>query len=444
MGYSSKGRRPNEYASKSSHGYIIKDPIVIDFLNKCSMPKSAEDVTFIEDRIVDLEENIINPIKHVIAIDGGYSEVSVRKEFPSVTITFFQFGALIFNISDLDELSNKPFIDPEDIAKLKEMQRFKLVIPTKSISLNTEYSLINSIRSTLHDFFLQDLEGDKFIETLKWFVFKEYSYDGQSSKWNLANCPTCSSSNIELYRKDMSKEYTFSCTYCQEKIYLIDIFRLHEAIDNELGAGGISGYLLTLLEQIVLVHIIRIILKTKSSLLNDTIFIKDGPLAFFGQTANMYRPMRELVNYLLSYYNLYLVGLEKSGAFVEHADEIAKKLNAGQVLLIDNDYIYKYIIPGKADPNNPYGRTTYYGNKLIFKSHDDKIYVATLPTRDIIAFPKKDDFTNIDVILTNVKKLKCDMYDSSLLPISLVNKLVSLAEHPSSIILEKFAKKSLK
>jgi hypothetical protein len=444
MGYSSKGRKPNEYASKSSHGYIIKDPIVIDFLNKCSMPKRAEDVTFMGDRIIDVEENIINPIKHVIAIDGGYSEVSVRKEFPSVTITFFQFGALIFNISDLDELSNKPFIDPEDIAKLKEMQRFKLVIPTKSISLNTEYSLINSIRSTLHDFFSQDLKGDKFIETLKWFIFKEYSHNEQSSKWNLANCPTCGSSNIELYRKDMSKEYTFSCNYCQEKIYLIDIFRLHEAIDNELGAGGILGYLVTLLEQIVLIHIIRIILKTKSSLLNDTIFIKDGPLAFFGQTANMYRPMRDLVTYLLKYHNLYLVGLEKSGAFVEHADEISKKLKAGQVLLIDNDYIYKYIIPGKADPNNPYGRTTYYGNKLIFKSHDDKIYVATLPTGDTIAFPKKDDFTNIDVILTNVKKLKCDMYDSSLLPISLVNKLVSLAEHPSSIILEKFAKKSLK
>jgi hypothetical protein len=57
--------------------------------------------------------------------------------------------------------------------------------------------------------------------------------------------------------------------------------------------------------------------------------------------------------------------------------------------------------------------------------------------------PKKEDFKNIDVILTNIKKLKCDMYDNSLLPVTLVNKLVSLADHPSSIILEKFAKESL-
>lgn len=35
------------------------------------------------------------------------------------------------------------------------------------------------------------------------------------------------------------------------------------------------------------------------------------------------------------------------------------------------------------------------------------------------------------------------MYDNSLFPVALVNKLVSLANHPSSVILEKFAKKNI-
>jgi hypothetical protein len=67
------------------------------------------------------------------------------------------------------------------------------------------------------------------------------------------------------------------------------------------------------------------------------------------------------------------------------------------------------------------------------------------PTQDanVILTPMKEDFKNIDVILHNIEKLKCDMYDNALIPITLVNKLVSLSNHPSSVILEKFAKKSI-
>ena len=38
--------------------------------------------------------------------------------------------------------------------------------------------------------------------------------------------------------------------------------------------------------------------------------------------------------------------------------------------------------------------------------------------------PEKGDFHNIDLILQNVDKLKCDMYDNALLPVALANKLV--------------------
>jgi len=46
-------------------------------------------------------------------------------------------------------------------------------------------------------------------------------------------------------------------------------------------------------------------------------------------------------------------------------------------------------------------------------------------------------------VLLNIAKLRCDMYDDSLVPVALVNKLVSLANHPSSRILQKFAKQSV-
>jgi predicted RNA-binding Zn-ribbon protein involved in translation (DUF1610 family) len=278
---------------------------------------------------------------------------------------------------------------------------------------------------------------EPLIDTLKRFVFEEYSQPAE--EWIPASCPVCGRTNIPLRRAWMARNHTFRCAQCGGEILLTDVFRLHEAVDEELGAGGVLGYVSTTVEQIVLVHLIRLILKTKPSLLQHILFIKDGPLAFFGQTANMYKPMRQLANFLLDHHDLNLAGLEKTGSFVEHADEIASRLTDGSILILDNDYIYKYIVPGKADPSNPYGRTTYYGNKLIFKTSSQKMHVVTLPTRTVLAHPTETNFHNLQVVLTNIEKLRCDMYDDALIPVAMVNKLVSLANHPSARILQKFA-----
>jgi hypothetical protein len=447
MGYSSKkGKRPAEYASKASHGFVINDSTVKEFISKCNLPKPASDIDIDDKYRLKLNTINNNPIKHIIAIDGGNTEVSVQKEYPSATITFFQFGTLFFNIEDLEDLAYKPFIDPEDIQKLKNVERQKLAIPTKNITYKEHNDLTSSVRKALYEFLMNKHDKELLIETLKWFLFEEY--DKPKTNFPLARCPydDCSTFALSLTSANMLKDYTFKCPACKRIIYLTDVFRLHEAIDNELGAGGIIGYLTTTLEQILLVHVFRLILKTKPSLMSEILFIKDGPLGFFGQTANMHKPMRNLTNYLVENHNLYLVGLEKSGMFVEHAQAIEKKLKPREILLLNNDYIYKYVIPGKADPDHPYANTSYYSAKLFFKSNDERMYVATIPVKDkkIVLNPQEGDFHNLHTILANVEKLRCDMYDDSLIPIALVNKLVSLSNHPSSVILEKFAKSSIK
>jgi hypothetical protein len=443
MAYASKyGRRPTEYASKSAHSQVVNDPLVRAFLEKCSLPKRADEVSFSDHRELPFEPVSDNPMRHVIAIDGGYDEVMVRSEFPSSTMCFFQFGALIFSVEDLEDLEEQPFIDPDDMSKLKRIQRLKLVLPIRNITLGDESTLTDSVRLAVHDFFRQKVDDERLADTLRWFVFQEYG--PKVSEWNLASCPICDARNVRLQRSQMTANHTFTCDSCGGEVYLTDVFRLHEAVDDELGAGGILGYVTTTLEQIILVHLIRLILKTKPAMLGQILFIKDGPLAFFGQTANMHRPMRELVKHLLDHNDLYLAGLEKSGSFVEHADEIIGKLDPGTVLILDNDYIYRYVLPGKADPANPYGRTTYYSNKLIFKTRRGWVYVVSLPTRQSLAYPTEDDLENLSEILTNIEKLRCDMYDNALVPVALANKLVSLANHPSSRILQKFAVEAIR
>jgi hypothetical protein len=191
------------------------------------------------------------------------------------------------------------------------------------------------------------------------------------------------------------------------------------------------------------VHVIRTLLDVKPAVLREILLIKDGPLAFFGVVAPLRKPMHELMAYLAEMDNgqplVCLVGLEKSGAFVDHAALIESDLERGHCLLLDNDYIYKYIQPG--DPNTQaFGFNTYYGSKVIYKNDRGDIFVATIPTRVYKNSFNLGDLLNAAEVLQVVGELRCSMYDNALLPVVLANRLVSLADVPSSEILKRFVK----
>ncbi len=484
MGTTSRGRKPDEWASKVNHTHVINDPFVKNYLNNCSYPKDVTEED--KDRIKGLihsVEDIDNPIEHILAVDGGYTVVEVNKNFPSSELAFFQFGALLFDKKDLTSLSVKPFIFPEDMQKLQTLKRFKLVLPIKNINYKSESSLTNAFRKTLYDFFM-DFEGDCLMETLEWFIFETYKPKNNSIKlededekekyqlesYILGNNPNNKQKkgNIELFHNNMTKDYKFP--HNDGDIFLTDVFRFHEAIDDDLGAAGVLGYVTRLIEQIIIINSIREIYYLKPTLLNKFLFIADGPLSFSGQTATMHKPARSLCNFLTKSekYNLYLVGVEKSGAFVEHAYKISLKevpshaeqqvikdenknpteyagyLKRNNYLIPSNEYIYTYITIG--DPlTTIYGETSYYSGKALFHSKDGQVIVVSVPIEDsnVILHPEKDKYSNIDIILKNIELLKCDMYDNSLVPIALANKLVSLANHPSQVLIDRFASSSL-
>ena len=434
--------KPFERASKTSHTNIINDTAVQSFLSKCKIPPYHEEIEDKDIKLYTLKESAKNPIKNIITIDGGYTNIFVKEDFPSSTIAFFQFGALFFKHQDLLDLKQKPFIDPDDFSKLQNIQRIKLVVPTKGIALDDEVDFLSSVRRTIYEFFMSQPEKAGFMEALKWLIFEEYKAPNNKNTWHLATCPHCTE-GVDIKKNDVQNDYTITCPHCGKKIYLTDVLRLHEAIDNELGAGGILGYLTTAVEHIIIVYLIKQMLDIRPGLLEQTLFVKDGPLAFFGQTANLHKPMRQLMTYLNEHHAIYLVGLEKSGSFVEHAVQVSKKMLPKQILLLGNSYIYKYIIPGNGKDNEAYASSSYYGHKVIFKSEYNNVYVATIPSVQAKVEPQISDYININEILYKITALKCDLYYNSLVPVVLANKLVSLADHPSSDLLKSFAQEKI-
>lgn len=450
MGTTTRSNKPSEWAAKVNHTHIINDPFIQAFIKNCEFPKASTEIEEVDKKIFTLyEEKLTNPIKHLLAVDGGYTTVEVKKKFPSSQLAFFQFGAVLFKVEDLEALSEKPFIFPEDMQKLHDLQRFKLVIPIKNILTKPLGTLKDSVRKAIYDFFMQKCGSSSFMETLKWFVFEEYKC-APNELYRLASHPDLGigTGYVDLKRSELKTDFTFDNP--NGLIYLTDVFRLHEAIDEEQGAAGILGYITRLIEQLIIVHFIGFIYKHSPNSLKEFLFIADGPLSFSGQTANMHFLMRNFCNYIQEKSTLYLVGIEKSGPFVEHAREICISPNGqpmlplGSYLLLSNKYIYQYIVPGDSNKMH-YGSTSYYGGKVIFHSSDGQVMVLTLPvkTKDIILCPEITHFPTLNVIALNMQKLRCSMYDDSIVPIALANKLVSLANHPSKILLEKFSIKAM-
>jgi hypothetical protein len=449
MGYQSKNnRRPFEAASKASHHHIINDVEVQQLLSRIYKPPRSQEIP-LDEFTLDLITPQSNQAEAIIAVDGGYTEAVIDKDFPSRTMHFLQFGALLFKQEDLLQLNSVPFIAPEDMAKLKNISRLKLALPTKNIRFNDETTLQGSVLKAIYEFFLNNNLGEDqaLIDTLAWFVFRRYKQNQRTEddkSWNLATNPLSPNGNSILLRESaMDSSYRFACPETGGKVYLTDIFRLHEAIDEERGAAGVLGYLVNVIEHLIILHVVRQLMRHQPDILAKVFFIKDGPTGFFGQTARLHEPMLDLVGWLFDKHNIVLAGLEKSGAFVDHAQSIENALGHGKALILTDDYIYRYILPGPGDPLRPYASTSNYGHKIIFKSRYGQMYVVSIPVRELKKRPTVDDLPNIQAILSNVEALKCDMYDSALFPVALVNKLVSLSAHPSQRILQKFAAQSV-
>jgi hypothetical protein len=439
-----------EKESRISHSYIINDEEVKTYLEHCTIPAHAKNVSLNEGLIHDITYPDDCSIDYYITVDGEDTRIPINQGFPSSLLTFFQFGSLVIVGADLDDMEKKPFVSAEDIKKLKEIKREKFVLPTKNVALQGGLDFRTVVRNAIQDFFRKEHSSNtSLLETVFWFLFEAYDLGSNMQEYILSQCPHCLTAKIALKKDQMRRPaYSWECTHpdCKKEIYITDVFRLFERVDNETGAEGIVVYLKNVIETFLIVHTIKSLLDIEEGLIDRFLFVKDGTLSFGGESANMHRPMQALINYLSRNNNINLVGVESSGPFVEHAKQIRDKLRPGQAFLLSNQHIYTYILVGD-NKAQEYGTSTYYSGKMIYKSLDERMYVLTMPVenhRTYYSRPELADFRNIQEVLFSIARLRCDIYENALIPIAVVNKLISLSTQSGTKILEKFAKKTMK
>jgi hypothetical protein len=172
-------------------------------------------------------------------------------------------------------------------------------------------------------------------------------------------------------------------------------------------------------------------------------FITDGPLAFYGPTA----PLKtEMINYwrhlcdamtAQGFAPPLVVGIEKSGAFVDHANALAEHLPTESVMVLDNAYIAERI-RRKPESDSVYGKDEFYGRRFFYKSSTEQMLVVTVP-RHPAGRPYEADgpggvnpseqpasFPTLRPTLEVLDRLQTRLYPNAVIPVALAHSASSL------------------
>ncbi|MXQ54967.1 hypothetical protein [Shimazuella alba] len=430
MAYNSNGKMPFEFASKLGHLDIIKNDFVKELINEFESVQFNSDPKHIEENTytVDVDKS---DIRAIITIDGSCStlENAINKK---KSISFIKIATLMIGLEKLEQ-AQSVIVDPKLINEIitQYSDTICTVLPLNNVKIKG-ISPLETIRRIVNITIRE--KYPVLYETLRFLVFKEWlnNYDSTIS----FSCPMCGHVNIKIGEFD---QFICGNVECGQNIFLTDYIGLHMEFSEENTNESIALNFMQVLEHLWYLSYLISIYKDKKYRLSQILLLKDGPLILNSQYSRLVIPIREFIQHLKdSDVKAYLVGIEKSGPFTDHAEIISKNLKqVGEVFIPSNKYIFSNIKSGGSDTD--YGERVLYGSKLFVKIDENNVIVATIPTGEYTSNPKYEDFYGINEIVKILVQLRSKQFANALLPIVAVNKLASMSVYPTNNILQKFA-----
>ncbi|MGD9123960.1 MAG: hypothetical protein PVG60_02645, partial [Desulfarculaceae bacterium] len=307
------------------------------------------------------------------------------------------------------------------------------VLPLKGIKISGKNNY-HAVRRIIFDSLNDHSLGGEPYKTLKWLAYELWTSENKLSP--SFECPYCDKLVEGLpYNEDVGK-----CEHCDGDLYLSDMIGFHLEMEDDSAPESLAAAYMQVHETLLLFTGIRYFWeKNKHSVLANTLFLKDGPLALYRQYSKLVIPIRRFIKFVKSKNKkIHIVGQEKTGAFVEHFNIVEKKAPNGSYFLPNNEYIRKEI-QHKSERAEPYGSRTNYGNKLFVKLDDYTHLVLTIPTGKYMDSASIDDLIGSSKILSTIPALVSYRHECALTPIELANGVASLSSYPSAAVLKIFA-----
>ena len=413
----------NEFASYKPLWRVLSNPTVksfIDRLYKRSYDREEDERKLTKLNADDLSKSNWLP-NNIIAIDGGVQSVPVENGYPGAEIGYITVASVLIKLNLIKELEQDSIIDPKEFRKTEDASSIDTVIPGQNVLLDEHTSPRVSMRKSLYDTFKRTRivsDGESLLGTYEALLKSKIADAGTNE--STAQDPIEGYESNHLYYD--YGEYTDR--YSGQPLYSTDALRIHELFDPNRSTGEMFGQIMSVLEKLWLVHILRFFEQGKMlSLLRDTAFFMDGPLAVFSTSAWLTPLIRKelaRINELQKKINgtdLVILGIEKSGTFKNHlialdteSDGAAGRIPARTAILLDDAYIKTNIIFSPSP--KPYGQDTYFGRKFFYKTRTGYLLVpvlatynksqASLETATPDQFPRLGDVTSLlDEMVSN-------------------------------------------
>lgn len=431
---------PHEPASKLGHLNVVQSKWVKSLID------DFENVTF------DQVENVasywneftspVEPLKHIWATDGSFVSIKSNGPKPHKEVAFVKTALLSIDKYKLDQV-DKEYPHPlllQDI--MSESGVFHAtVLPLNNV--RTSYgNNYDSIRHIINDSLKIDQNG-AFFETLKWLAYKKWTNTSNNSP--SFGCPHCHVDVPNGLSYDVDEG---NCPNCNGQIFLSDMIGFHLDMDEDIAPEAIASAYMLIMEHLMIFTAVRLLWNhTDTSLVSNTLFIKDGPLTLRSQYSKLVPNIREFLEFTKkSGRPIHVIGQEKSGVFFDHLEAVSKNVKPLDIkdnlhyCVLTHEYVRKEVYRSP-ELSNPYGSRTNWGEKVFVKLDPNTNLVLNIPTGNYNPskdFPIQEDLIGLNRILSTLPSLISRKYSGALYPIELANGIASMSSYPSAKILQNF------
>lgn len=386
----------------------------------------------------------------VVAIDGSNAEVNVRNGYPGAKVGYCTVASVLLNVKDMDRLDEQRPVDPKEFRKTEEASTIDAALPGSNVVTRDHSSACDSFREALYEIFADIVvdEDDKrsLLDTYETLL----ALKPQSGQL----CP---------YDRDGCQEHIIvdagvnSCGCPKKKpIYSTDALRIRERFHDFGTNGEAHGEVMQVWERVLLIHLLRGFERRRLlGRMTKIAFVLDGPLAVFGHPAWLSAAIKaelKRINQVIrkeSGTDLLLLGIEKTGTFVAHFEEIDTTETPGEILfaprsymLLTDAYIKERII--FSDSAKRYGQDTYFGRKFLYKSASGSRIVGTLPfldnAQDTLATDDVTPYPQFGLLCALLDKLASSRYPNSLSPLISAHSQAAIPLVLGTKVLEQLAR----
>jgi hypothetical protein len=391
---------------------------------------------------------------YAFAIDGSYAEVDVRNGYPGAKIGYVTVASVLLDLKRVDELDENRPIDPREFRKTEEASTLDAALPGCNVVSRNHTSALESFREAFYENFLEVL-GD---EQDGRFLLDTYEALLANRSSSTTSCPYKDRAGCE--RSFVIPAGTTSCP-CSNAypIYSTDALRVHERFHDSSTNGEAFGEVMQVWERVLLIHLLRWF--ERRGLLEQiakVAFILDGPLAMFGHPAwlsPIIKSELKRINKVVRAQtgrDLSIIGIEKTGAFVTHFEELDRTETGepffpnGTYALLTDPYIKERIIFSSSD--KPYGQDTYFGRKFFYKAKSGARIVGTIPmlddAQDDIMSEDPQKYLSFSSVCATLDKLVSSRFPNSVGPVITAHSHAAIPLVLGTKVLEQLARALVK